>query len=86
MHAITTLEHLIADGYSITAHCGDCQHSRPIDLAGLAERLGAGFVAIGTPNPLMAILRCEECGSKAVGLIIGAPGVSTPGLGLYGKM
>lgn len=85
MHAITTLGHLIADGYSITAHCGDCQHSKPLDLPALAERLGADFVAIGTPNPLVERLRCEKCGSKRIGLIIAAPGVPTPGGSVYGR-
>jgi len=85
MEAISTLQQLIDGGYGITAHCGVCQHSKPLDLPGLAEKLGADFIAIGTPNPLVALLRCDQCGSKRIGLIISAPGVPTPGLGVYGK-
>lgn len=85
MHAITTLGHLIADGATVTAHCAICQHSARLDLAALADSLGADFVAIGDPNPLAARLRCEHCGRKQIGLIIAPPAVPTPGLGLYGK-
>jgi hypothetical protein len=85
MQAITTLGQLIEGGYAITAHCGDCRHSKALDLSALAERLGPGFVAIGTPNPLMERLRCEKCGKKRIGLIIGAPDVPTPGGSIYGR-
>jgi hypothetical protein len=85
MRAITTLEHLIAGGYSVTAHCGDCQHSSELNLAALAIKLGPNFVAIATPNPLVERLKCESCGRKHIGLIIGAPGGTTPGSKVYGK-
>lgn len=85
MHLISTLGALQSEGFTVTAHCGNCQHSRKLDLVALVDRLGADFVAIGDPNPLAAKLKCDRCGTKLIGLILAPPSVPTPGLGLYGK-
>jgi hypothetical protein len=67
-----TLGQLLDGGFTITAHCFalDCRHKAVLDLAGLAERLGRDFVAIGDPNPLVKLLRCQRCGQKDIGLIV----------------
>ena len=85
MLRLSTITHLIGQGYRITAHCGVCQHSSVLDLAALAEKLGADFIAIGDPNPLAAKLRCDQCQSKDIGLILSPVDTPKPGLGLYGR-
>lgn len=82
---INTLGLLQVEGFSITAHCGRCQHSAALNLDSLVQQLGAGFVAVGDPNPLAGRLRCAKCRDKTVGLILSPSMVPTPGLGLYGK-
>ena len=76
-----TLGGLRDRGYSVSAHCHTCRHSSPLDLAGLAERLGADFVCVGDPNPLVPLLRCQRCGSKDLGLILSPPKVPMPSAG-----
>ena len=76
-----TLGGLVERQYSVTAHCHGCRHSSPLDLAGLAERLGRDFVAVGDPNPLVRLLRCVKCQGKDLGLIISPPNVPMPSAG-----
>lgn len=76
-----TLGGLLDRGYSVAAHCHSCRHSSPLDLAGLVEQLGADFVAVGNPNPLVRVLRCQKCGSKDLGLILSPPNVPMPSAG-----
>ena len=76
-----TLGGLLERGYSVTAHCHSCRHSSVLDLARLAERLGRGFVAVGDPNPLVRLLRCQKCQGKSLGLIISPPNVPMPSAG-----
>lgn len=67
-----TLGQLLDGRFIVTAHCfgQHCRHKSVLDLAGLAERLGRDFVAIGDPNPLVKLLRCQKCGEKDIGLIV----------------
>lgn len=71
----STFRQLIADNYSVTAHCNDpaCRHSAKLDLVKLSEALGPDFVIVGDPNPLIPRLKCAKCGGKDLGLIL-APG------------
>lgn len=73
--AINTLGVLLAEGYSLTAHCDQdgCRHADDLDLAMLADRLGRDFVVIGDPNPLAARLKCARCGGKRIGLVLSPP-------------
>ena len=72
MISYDTIGSLIAGGFIVSAHCHayGCCHNARLDLAGLAERLGADFVAIGKPNPLVKLLRCQKCGGKDLGIIL----------------
>lgn len=62
-----------SEGYSVSAHCGECQHSVQLDLDALIDRLGPDFLSVGSPNPLATKLRCKRCGSKAIQLGISPP-------------
>lgn len=77
MDRIDTLGALRRDNYSVTAYCEaqDCRHSSAIDLDELIDRLGADFVAIGDPQPLVAKMRCAKCGGKHLSLRL-SPGSS----------
>jgi hypothetical protein len=72
MISFDTLGRLIEGRFSISAHCFalGCGHSARLDLVELAERLGANFVAVGDPNPLVKLLRCQRCGGKDLGIIL----------------
>lgn len=72
MPSIDTLGDLINDGFTVYAFCNNtfCRHSVTLDLVALSERLGVDFVAIGTPNPLAARLRCSKCQGNDLGLIL----------------
>jgi len=71
-HVVDTLHALTENGFRLYAHCGNlyCRHSSQLDLQALADRLGPGFVAIGYPNPLVARLHCQKCGSKDLGILV----------------
>lgn len=85
MLRLSTLSHLIAQGYGLTAYCGACQHGARLDLPALAAKLGPDFVTVGDPNPLAARLRCDRCQSKDISLILSPPNTPRPGRGLYGR-
>lgn len=94
----STFRQLIADNYSVTAHCNDpaCQHSAKLNLVKLydgdvnlpafltaknlkpfipndlyvtssqSEALGADFIIVGDPTPLIPKLKCAKCGGTAL--------------------
>jgi len=68
---IATLGDLRDGHYTVYAHCS--RHSTMLDLDALIDRLGAGFVFYGNPNPLAARLRCERCGDRAMGIVVSPP-------------
>ena len=72
MISYDTIGRLIEGRFSVSAHCfaHGCGHSARLDLSDLAERLGADFVAVGDPNPLVKLLRCQKCGGKDLGIIL----------------
>ena len=72
MISYDTIGRLIEGRFSVSAHCfaQGCGHSALLDLVGLAGRLGADFVAVGDPNPLVKLLRCQKCGGKDLGIIL----------------
>lgn len=72
MISYDTIGRLIEGRFSVSAHCfaQGCGHSARLDLVGLAERLGDDFVAVGDPNPLVKLLRCQKCGGKDLGIIL----------------
>ena len=81
MRSINTFRAWIENRYTVTVHCSapGCQHHGPLDLVAAAERLGMDFVTVGDPNPLVAKLRCSQCGGKELSLIVSPP--SAPGTG-----
>lgn len=72
MISYDTIGSLIEGRFTVSAHCfaHGCGHSARLDLVDMSERLGAGFIAIGDPNPLVKLLRCQKCGGKDLGLIL----------------
>ena len=48
--AMTTIADRIANHERLWVNCGICNHSREIDLAQLAARLGSGHGAMPTTN------------------------------------
>lgn len=72
MAGIITIGDLIGQGFRLSVHCENqfCRHYTELDLDALAERLGPGFATVGSPNPLVAKLRCSACGGKDLGLIL----------------
>jgi hypothetical protein len=91
---VDTLQALTENGFRLYAHCGnlDCRHSSQLDLKVLAEKLGPDFVAIGNPNPLVARLHCQKCGSKDLGMLVvplsgyeRGPFSSGPDFGIVGR-
>jgi len=69
---LNTLGALIADDYTMSAHCTaqGCGHGAQLDLHALAEKLGADFVTVGDPNPLLPKLRCSRCGGRQLQLTL----------------
>ena len=67
-----TLGQLLDGRFTVSAHCFalNCGHKSVLDLSQVAQKLGRDLVAIGNPNPLVKLLRCQECGEKDIGLIV----------------
>jgi hypothetical protein len=57
----------LAAHVSVTVYCRHCDHSAPLDLAGMAEA--------GHPDtPLLQLpLRCERCGATAYRINVSGP-------------
>lgn len=64
-----TLASAIRAGLDIMAVCLECQHSSVLSSAELAKWLGHEFVV----RRLIERLRCQECNSKQVDLIMHNP-------------
>jgi hypothetical protein len=57
---------------TVTVYCRHCQHSAPLDLAGMAES-GHG------DTPLLELpLRCDHCGAIAYRISVSGPHFSSP--------
>jgi hypothetical protein len=53
---------------AVTVYCRHCQHSAPLDLAGMAEAGEAGH----GDTPLIELpLRCDRCGAIAYRISVG---------------
>lgn len=78
--SIITLGDQIDQGFTVSAYCENqaCRHSVDLDLDALAEKLGRGFVTVGSPNPLVARLHCAKCKGKDISLILSPPGTTKP--------
>jgi len=55
--------------YTVTAWCNFCHHHVDLDLAALARKLGPEHGALH--DDLVPKLKCEKCGGKNIGLIVG---------------
>lgn len=66
----STLGRLLSGRYELTAYCETCQHSRVLDLAGLAERYGGDAEVRGSADTGPArigahALRCSRNGCRS---------------------
>jgi hypothetical protein len=59
--ALSTIGDLIADGFSLAAHCLRCERETDLDLSRLAALYGADLPI----DELRAQLRCASCGRRA---------------------
>lgn len=59
-------------GYIVTAWCNSCHHHVDLDMRALARRLGPEHGALHAD--LVPKLKCENCHSKKIGLIVGGYG------------
>jgi hypothetical protein len=59
--ALSTVGDLIADGFSLAAHCLRCERETDLDLGRLAALYGADLPI----DELRAQLRCASCGRRA---------------------
>jgi len=76
-----SLAYLKSEGYKLHAHCeaqppkgqNPCRHSQQLDWDKLIEAFGPDFVIPRQRDFFLSKLRCSKCGSKKVGIIMGAP-------------
>jgi hypothetical protein len=68
MLRLTTIGELIDNAHNLRAHCRSCYHCVKLDLEVLAVKLGRNHGSMH--DDLVPKLRCSECGSKDIGLIL----------------
>ncbi|WP_247996619.1 hypothetical protein [Brucella tritici] len=62
-----TLRDCKRHGFSLTAYCNGCHHSKELDIDWLIEKLGPDHGAL--KKDLAHKLRCSACGAKKVQLL-----------------
>jgi hypothetical protein len=66
--SLNTVGALIDNAHNLRAYCCSCRHCVKLDLEALAIQLGRDHGSMH--NDLAPKLRCSECGSRDIGLIL----------------
>ena len=77
---LDTIGSLIENKHILRAYCNSCRHCVKLDLEALADRLGRDHGSLH--DQLVPKLKCSQCGSKDIALILSTE--ETEGMSLSG--